>query len=229
VIDHAPQRALLGNCGKSTVRGLHLRADLAFEDWLDAGRQIARFSSASAWWIGDWVLYGERTYGRRYRAALDLTGLDYKTLRNYAWVARTFEMSRRQDNLSFHHHAEVAGLTEPEQDLWLRRAQQGHWSRNELRRQLASDRLTSRDDPSDRATVLRLQVAADRERHWREAAITAHQDLLEWVAAVADAAADVVLRSHEEPEARGHARGRVGDGASIHVGGRRSRLGASSN
>ena len=41
--------------------------------------------------------------------------LDYQTLRNYAWVARRFAMSRRRDTLSFGHHAEVPALPEPEQ------------------------------------------------------------------------------------------------------------------
>jgi hypothetical protein len=40
------------------------------------------------------------------------TGLDYQTLRNYAAVARRFELSRRRDNLSFHHHAELCALSE---------------------------------------------------------------------------------------------------------------------
>jgi hypothetical protein len=73
-------------CGHASCNGLRLRPGLAFEDWVRAGRQICKLSSASAWWLGDWLLYGERTYGGRYRAALELTSLEYKTLRNYASV-----------------------------------------------------------------------------------------------------------------------------------------------
>jgi hypothetical protein len=36
-------------------------------------------------------------------------------------------MSRRRDTLSFGHHAEVATLSEPEQDYWLRKAEEHRW------------------------------------------------------------------------------------------------------
>jgi hypothetical protein len=172
---------------------LRLRPGLALDDWVSAGRTILKVSTASAWWVGDWLLYGERTYGARYRAALDLTHLDYKTLRNYAWVARRVRMSRRRDGLSFQHHAEVAALPEAEQDLWLARAQTLRWSRNELRRQVAAARGPGRESGRRREIVLRLQVPADRERHWREAAQATEQPLSEWIARAADEMAEAVL------------------------------------
>ncbi|MEI5097739.1 LmbU family transcriptional regulator [Streptomyces sp. PmtG] len=82
------------------------------------------------------MIYGESSYSSHYREAIERTGLDYKTLRNYAWVARRFEHHRRREVLSFAHHAEVARLPTPEQDYWLRKAEQRSWSRNELRRQV---------------------------------------------------------------------------------------------
>lgn len=36
-------------------------------------------------------------------------------------------MSRRRDTLSFGHHAEVAARAEPEQDYWLRQAEEHCW------------------------------------------------------------------------------------------------------
>ena len=58
------------------------------------------------------------------------TGLDYQTLREYGVVARRFEWSRRRDNLSFQHHAEVCALTGAEQDRWLDLAAPNRWSRS---------------------------------------------------------------------------------------------------
>jgi hypothetical protein len=73
------------------------------------------------------------SYGRRYKEAVAATGLDYQTLRNYAVVARRFELSRRPDNLPFQYHAEVGSLSDYEQDHWLDLGAAGrHWSRNEL-------------------------------------------------------------------------------------------------
>jgi hypothetical protein len=181
----------LGKYGHATARGFRARGGLTFGEWLSAGRQITRISTASAWWLGDWLIYGESAYGSRYRAALELTALDYKTLRNYAWVARRFEMSRRRDTLSFQHHAEVAGMQEAEQDLWLNRAEANHWTRNELRRQLA-DRRSSGGGAQDHVIVVRIRVEREREQHWREAAEASSQPLAEWLAEAADVLANTL-------------------------------------
>jgi hypothetical protein len=177
-----------------TARALELPLGLAFEDWVRAGHSIARIATASAWWMGDWIVYGERAYGERYRTALEVTPFDYKTLRNYAWVARRFDVSRRRDTLSFQHHAEVAALSEPAQELWLTRAEARGWSRNELRRQLTRARLPERQRHLSRPLALRMDVADRRMQRWRDAAKAEGQDLSEWLIAVVDEAADAALR-----------------------------------
>jgi hypothetical protein len=117
-------------------RGLRLPQQLPFEGWLRVGRQLAGIYSSSAWCLGDWLVYGEAAYSGRYRDAVERTGLDYQTLRNYAWVANQFSLSRRRDDLSFGHHAEVAALAEAEQDFWLRKAVELGWSVKQLRGQV---------------------------------------------------------------------------------------------
>src|SRR6266702_976810 len=97
---------------------------LSFESWLGIGRQLSVLVGSAAWCLGDWLVYGQAAYASRYRDAVERTGLDYQTLRNYAWVARRFELPRRRDTLTFAHHAEVASLPAPEQDFWLRKAEQ---------------------------------------------------------------------------------------------------------
>jgi hypothetical protein len=160
-------------------------------------------ASASAWWLGDWIVYGERTYGDRYRAALERTSFDYKTLRNYAWVARHVDVSRRRDKLSFQHHAEVAALPQAQQDLWLGRAETQGWSRNELRRRLAAERRRrSARRQRGPVVVVRMEIPEPRERRWRQAARSSEQGLAEWLTAVADEAADVTLDPSEENQAR---------------------------
>jgi hypothetical protein len=166
---------------------------LRFDEWERAGGLVARLGSASAWWTGDWIIYGEREYGARYKAALEITALDHQTLRNYAWVARRFPTSRRRDSLSFQHHAEVAGLAPAEQDLWLGRAEREHWSRNELRRRLAAARTHARDATRGHALVLRMEIAEARAQRWRAAASAVHKDLPDWIAAAADDAAAAAL------------------------------------
>ena len=175
-----------------TPIGLRMDDGLGFDDWIRLGQQLGRISRASAWWLGDWLIYGERAYGGRYRTALTSTELEYQTLRNYAWVARRVPMSRRRDGLSFQHHAEVAALPEAEQDLWLRRAERLRWTRNELRRQLAAARRDATRRPPG-PIVVQMRVAPDREERWRRAADAAECDLLEWLADAADQAASTLL------------------------------------
>lgn len=117
-------------------RGLDLPRQLPFERWLAVGRQLSTVSSSAAWCLGDWLVYGQRAYEGRYRQAVEQTSLDYQTLRNYAWVAGRFALSRRRQGLSFGHHAEVAALAEPEQDFWLRKAEELGWPVKQLRQQV---------------------------------------------------------------------------------------------
>src|SRR3954451_21175465 len=97
---------------------------------------MSTYASASAWWLGDWLIFGRMKYARRYKDAVAATGLDYLTLRNYAVVARRFEASRRRQTLSFQHHADLCAMSDEEQDRWLDLAAAGGWTRTELRRRV---------------------------------------------------------------------------------------------
>jgi hypothetical protein len=130
--------------------GLIISRPLRFHIWEQVGQQLLVTAESSVWWIADWLLYGETTFHDRYREAITRTSLDYQTLRNYVWVARRFDLSRRRDNLSFGHHAEVAALNRPEQDFWLRKADELGWSRNELRRQVRQSLRERGDRDSSR-------------------------------------------------------------------------------
>jgi hypothetical protein len=187
------ERFALREYASTNANSLHLKQGLGFDAWSAVGSRIARISNASCWWLGDWLVYGERTYGRRYTDAIEATGLDYQTLRNYAWIARRFEPSRRREGLSLQHHIEVAALPTADQDLWLDRCHRHGWSRNELRRQI---RAVGHADPDlgAQAHTVRVPITTDRERLWREAAAAADQDLVDWIATAADQAARAALR-----------------------------------
>lgn len=160
--------------------------DLAFERWQAIGRKICGIADASTWWLADWACFGEERYGDRYREAVEITGFGYQTLRNYAWVARRFDVSRRRDGLSFAHHSEVAALPEDEQDTWLDRAERHGWSRNELRSELRAVRSA---DGTGACEHFRLDIGSDRADRWRHAAEAGGLELADWLIDVADAAA----------------------------------------
>lgn len=112
--------------------------ELGYHDWLQQGSRLGLAGRNAAWWIGDWVRYGTARYGTKYSAAERVTGYDRQTLMNMVYVATRFEISRRRENLSWSHHAEVAPLDEQGQDRWLNRAVLERLSVRDLREELAS-------------------------------------------------------------------------------------------
>jgi hypothetical protein len=165
---------------------------LPIDSWKALGVKITLYSEATRWWLGDWLTFGQMKYGRRYKEGVALTGLDYQTLRNYAVVARRFELSRRRDNLSFQHHAEVCALPNDDQDFWLDIAGDNRWSKTELRRRLRAA-PKSMPMPVEEARALRLVLEPHRERRWREAAMQSDSALEAWIVRVLDEAAIAAL------------------------------------
>jgi hypothetical protein len=167
---------------------LRLPDDLRLDSWCHIGARLHAAADSSAWWIGDWLVFGHDKYPGRYRRAMAETGLDYQTLRNYSWVARSFEPSRRRDTLTFQHHMEVAALLTAEQDHWLDFAVRLGWSRNELRRQVkASTQPTAEHDDAS-SVKLRLDLSHARYARWLAAAHRDNADLEEWIIAELDRA-----------------------------------------
>jgi hypothetical protein len=105
--------------------GLSISGDVTYEEWENIGYELARVGKGWQWWVGDWINFGESKYGEVYKSAVDATGLKQKSCRNIASVCMEFELSRRRDNLSFKHHAEVQGLEPHEQDELLDEASTG--------------------------------------------------------------------------------------------------------
>ncbi|XVV32816.1 LmbU family transcriptional regulator (plasmid) [Streptomyces sp. CA-100214] len=199
---------------QTTVRksGMVFPENLPERSWERIGSNLRELVNSSAWWLADWLIYGESTYGwRRYKEAIERTGLDYQTLRNYAWVARRFEHHRRRDALSFAHHAEVTRLSPPEQDYWLRKAEQQKWSRNELRRAVRASlavqsgaaeapacgeeqqEVTRLPEPAadkrrQKVTTLTIELSADQLDHCAKAAAAHGLPVDEWVARTLESA-----------------------------------------
>lgn len=112
--------------------------DLDHPGWIAAGRRLGSIGRCSQWWVGDWLRYGLSRWGEKYVEAARITRYDPKSLRNIAYVAARYELSRRRDNLSWSHHAELAMLKPTEQDEWLDRASQDRLSVSDLRTELRS-------------------------------------------------------------------------------------------
>ncbi len=111
--------------------GLQIADGVDADEWQAFGQHIRTMETSIQWIIGDWLAYGERQYGKTYQEVAEMTGYTYDTLRNLVWVARKFELSSRNDKLSFGHHQTALSLCEGDSDVatqWLNSASENGWS-----------------------------------------------------------------------------------------------------
>ncbi|MFE0525298.1 LmbU family transcriptional regulator [Streptomyces sp. NPDC058954] len=183
----------------TTRVGLQIPDVLSFDEWERAGRQLAGVVDSSSWWLGDWLTYGKDHYSDRYLQGIRSAGLRYQTLRNYAWVARRFDMTRRRARLTFQHHAEVASLPTEEQDRWLLRAEELSWTTKQLRNALREARGVEPTAASDTVPFRQLAVARERYQRWSKAAEQSGVEVAEWVLTTLDSAAEQTIEDTDEP------------------------------
>lgn len=129
--------------------------DLGHSDWLATGRRLGAIGRCSQWWIGDWVRYGTARWGEKYAEAARVTGYDVASLRNMAWVASRFDLSLRNDKLTWSHHVLLAPLDTEAQREWLRRAGEERLSVADLRLELRALRSGERKASESAAVTAR--------------------------------------------------------------------------
>ena len=123
---------------QATPTGLVLAKDLTFEEWNAIGSSFGTALQTAAWCIGDWMVYGERKWGKQlllegaefdaksnripselFDNAIAATSLDRQTLSQYASVCRKIPMAERRVHLSFGHHRILAPLPTPQRLEWM--------------------------------------------------------------------------------------------------------------
>jgi hypothetical protein len=141
--------------------------DLRLVEWLQHGKRLGVIGRGAAWWIGDWVNYGNTAYGEKYSRAARVTGYDVQSLMNMAYVASRFGISRRRECLSWSHHSALAGLDLELQERWLDVAQERQLSVRGLRDELRSWRRGNKNVIAnvDRLELARAERAADDAGH----------------------------------------------------------------
>ncbi|WP_245790516.1 LmbU family transcriptional regulator [Streptomyces monashensis] len=177
----------------TTKVGLQMPAEMAYDEWERAGRQLSDVLDSSSWWLGDWLVYGKDHYTDRYQRGIRAAGLSYQTLRNYAWVSRRFDLARRRPTLSFQHHAELASMPAEEQDLWLDRAEQRQWTTKQLRGAIRAERRPEERPRTPTEPSRPLEVPDSRLQWWHKAAEQLGVDFEQWVMTTLDSAAASAL------------------------------------
>lgn len=112
---------------------------------------VGRCAGATNWWVGDLANLADK-WGDEYVQMLDELGLEYKFVRDCAWVSENVPFSIRIDSLSWSHHKIVTALAPAEQRKWLKRAQPKEGevtpklSVGELRKAIRTKRLKDERD-----------------------------------------------------------------------------------
>jgi hypothetical protein len=50
---------------------------LPFERWQSIGETLKQMERSVMWWLGDWLRYGERSYGEIYTQSIEETDYSY--------------------------------------------------------------------------------------------------------------------------------------------------------
>lgn len=125
-------------------------AEIEYETFESLGTALGAFDRACRWWVGDWLLYGERSYeADRYAEAARHTGLSEETLRHRIWVSQSIIPRRRRPLVGYSCHAAVAGLTPREQTRWLKYAEENQSTVAELRSAIKAAKATGTQESTD--------------------------------------------------------------------------------
>jgi hypothetical protein len=179
----------LGSHVRASSVALTIDDGVEYVTWAEIGERLALLVNGSAWWIGDWINYGFAEYGQKYEEALAATGLSYAALTNIAYVCDHVDISRRRENLSFSHHAEVAPLDREAQDTWLLRAETERLSVMALRDAIKGQKALPAHELPLRLTLTLPAAESGRVERWKQAAEAEGEDFALWVAEACDAKA----------------------------------------
>lgn len=87
-------------------------SDMNLETYLSIGKTFQQIQKSIAFWMGDWLCYGENRFGEAYSQALENTGRQNETLIKWRSVAARVPRDIRRKELSWTHTFYVAYCTE---------------------------------------------------------------------------------------------------------------------
>ena len=112
--------------GKFTLTSSGLIVDGAptYEEWADLGGVLAVMERGIQFLVGDWITWGEATFGELAAQVIDARMWKPATVAVYAWLAKSVPLENRMldRGLSVKHHQIVAALPPAQQRTWLSRA-----------------------------------------------------------------------------------------------------------
>ena len=148
-----------------TRTGMDVSEPLSHAEWRELGERIGQAMQSAAFIIGDWLVYGEGRVAQGtfwsdipaqdkipikiYEEAVEITGMDLRTLVTYAYVSKNIPKSLRNEQVSWEHHKKVAKVRDDaEKTRWLKITEEHHLaneplSTRRLARSIEAGRLLS--------------------------------------------------------------------------------------
>jgi N6-adenosine-specific RNA methylase IME4 len=147
-IQLTPEKDIIYSGFKLHKNGLQAIGTPSFEQWQECGDFIKKSNGAVHFWIGDWLNYGERTWGEMYSQALDETSFEYGTLRNDKYISDKMQLSLRNDNLTFGHAQILVSLPDKEKMFWVNELSKQPMPIRELRERIKEKRKLELPSPT---------------------------------------------------------------------------------
>lgn len=114
--------------------GLNLPPDLPWDQYEAIGVWLGHLDDMRNWLIGDWLIYGEHTYGDKYVQAAERLGLAPQTMMNLRRISAKVPPQRRRLSVKHSFHEVVAALPPNDQRRLLKKVETEHLTRDQLRR-----------------------------------------------------------------------------------------------
>ena len=126
-----------------TSHGLIVHGKPSIDEWSEVGQMLAVMERGIAFICGDWIRWGEATYGEMAAQVIDARTWKAETVRAYTWLSEKVPLENRMVDrgLTISHHMAVAALPPGQQRKWLQRALGDgteHWTVGRLKAEINS-------------------------------------------------------------------------------------------
>lgn len=101
-------------------------------EWKKLGKTLFRLHDSLQIILGDWLVRGERLYGKTYEDMAIEFDRKRKTLYNWKYVMSSVDISLRRENLTYKHYMIVAAMDYENQAKWLGLASQNNWGAGKM-------------------------------------------------------------------------------------------------
>jgi hypothetical protein len=128
-----------------TKTSLSVPEDYTYEEFEELIATLGGAESAMIWWSADALLQCEHLYHDKVHQVAELLGRSEQTVINRSSVARRVPPSRRNPNVFFTCHAEVAACEPDDQIRWLKEAEEKDLRSHQLRALVRAERQGTPD------------------------------------------------------------------------------------